>query len=317
MAKLTETQKTQIVELYSTGNYSQDKVAELVGCSVSTVRRTLKSNDIQGVIHKRPLPEDTINKILSLYIDEKKSIKEIANIVHSATTTISKILGDNIRKPGNRLYSANSNYFETIDSEHKAYWLGVFFADGNVTKEHNAIRLNSVDKEWLDLFISDIEYTGTYHTETHKKYKKEIYCLRINDTKLSNDLCSIGCTPAKTLTIKFPSLQKDLVPHFIRGYFDGDGSVGIYVNDKEKNYYTLRSSFCCGSEKFLSTLVNLLPTNYKELKKRKDSSLWTISFSVKDSLSLYNYLYSEATVYLNRKKCKFEDFIKMKQDKYS
>lgn len=45
------------------------------------------------------------------------------------------------------------------------------------------------------------------------------------------DLSKHGCVPNKSLILKFPTtLPNELVNDFIRGYFDGDGSV--YINNK-------------------------------------------------------------------------------------
>lgn len=112
--------------------------------------------------------------------------------------------------------------------------------------------------------------------------------------------------------IIFPKIKESLIRHFIRGYFDGDGTVGIYKNKSDKEYYTLRSGFCSGSERFMYQLADKLPCINKTVQKGKDTNIWSITFSVKDSIRLYNYMYKDATVWLKRKRDKFEQYLKEK-----
>lgn len=119
------------------------------------------------------------------------------------------------------------------------------------------------------------------------------------------DLCNNGCVPKKSLILKFPKLRDDLIHHFIRGYFDGDGTVGIYKYLSKSDSVTLRSGISSGSEAFLNTLLQHLPVKHKVIHKY---DLYTFNLSVKDSIAFYDYLYKDATVYLDRKKLKFEEF---------
>lgn len=316
--KITKEQEEQIINLYTTQNLSYEKTAEMVKCSIYMVRKVLKDAGIKGKrSRKKEFSKEQLDYIFDLYLNQKKSIHDIVAIVHSSTETIRRILGDYIRPTGTpKKYTVNSNYFDNIDTEHKAYWLGVFYADGNITKEGEtkSIRFNSIDNNWLDLFIQDIEFSGLYKEEVHKKYNKVIYCLRINDNKLHDSLNNWGCVPQKTKIIKFPNfLSEELVPHFIRGYFDGDGTVGVYKNSSKSNIYTLRSGFCTGSEEFIIELVKHLPCIYNKVKKCSTADTWSISYSVNDSIRLYNYMYNNATIFLNRKKEKFEQFVQVRR----
>jgi hypothetical protein len=82
-----------------------------------------------------------------------------------------------------------------------------------------------------------------------------------------DDLCYHGCVPNKSLILKFPTINEGLISHFIRGYFDGDGTVGEYQNVKNSNSKTLRSGMCSGSKEFLEELVTHLPIKNKKLYK--------------------------------------------------
>lgn len=205
-------------------------------------------------------------------------------------------------------YTCNDSFFESINTEDKAYWLGVLFADGNTSLNNcgtGVVRLSSKDKDWVENFLKSVSSTNTVHKEIHKKYNKEIWKAMITSHKMFNDLCNLGCVPNKSLVLKFPKIKNELVPHFIRGYFDGDGTVGIYKYLSKSNSVTLRSGIASGSKEFLEELIKYIPIKNKNIKHH---DLYTVSFSVKDSLSFYDYVYKDATIFLERKKLKFEEF---------
>ena len=52
-----------------------------------------------------------------------------------------------------------------------------------------------------------------------------IHTLAIDNATVCADLRQLGVTPRKSLTITFPEMPPDMVRHFIRGCWDGDGSV--------------------------------------------------------------------------------------------
>jgi hypothetical protein len=217
--------------------------------------------------------EEQLEIIKNLYLNEKFSAKNIGKQFNFGENTVLKILkklGITRAQGTNRKYTCNSNFFEKIDTEEKAYWLGALYADGCVRNNKNSysVTLISKDIEWLDKFKEHIEYTGLIYREYHKKFNKECFKLNISDNKLAQDLINCGCTERKSLTIEFPGeniLPKNLINHFIRGYFDGDGTVGVYNNsNKIKTIKTIRSGMCCGSLKFMQKLIKYL--NLKNIK---------------------------------------------------
>jgi len=129
----------------------------------------------------------------------------------------------------------NDTYFENIDTEDKSYWLGFFYADGYVRKRHDSgqfkLKLCKKDKNHIELFKTNIksEHIITdgveFFTKNNKKYKSEYSLLNIYSLKLVDDLIKHGCVQNKTQKIRFPILKNELIQHFIRGYFDGDGCI--------------------------------------------------------------------------------------------
>lgn len=219
------------------------------------------------------------------------------------------ILKHNIMKPK---YTKNENYFSVIDSADKAYWLGALYADGCVRNDKNVF-FTSKDKDWVLDFLKAIEYTGKPLRELHKVYKTECWKANITSKIMFKDLVNNGCVPNKSLILEFPKLNDSLIPHFIRGYFDGDGSVGEYKTSNKSEYKALRSSICSGSKKFLDELVKYLPIKYMNVRKNKNG-VYSISMSVKNSISFANYIYKDANIFLKRKKDIFDNAIQRRSE---
>ena len=132
-------------------------------------------------------------------------------------------------------YTVDSKYFDNIDNEEKAYWLGFLYADGYVRTYHKSgqlkLKLNVKDKEHVELFkkciISNQKIVDNIEKlkKNGKEYTSHSSTLNIYSVELVNDLIKHGCVQNKTQKIRFPEIDENLKYHFIRGYFDGDGCI--------------------------------------------------------------------------------------------
>lgn len=200
---------------------------------------------------------------IDFFIKEYKSGKNtkwLQNNYGISDSTMSYYLGKyNIRKPlgeRNKRYSCNQLFFETIDTKEKAYILGFIYADGCNNEDIGRLDVSiSVDDiEILNLIKKNIEYTGPireckYLTVNGKSRIRVDLC--INSDKLSRDIKNKGCMAKKSLILDFPDenqVPEILVWHFIRGYFDGDGSLMLK---------SPQASLCV-SNKFGKKMIKLL-----------------------------------------------------------
>ena len=130
----------------------------------------------------------------------------------------------------NRKHFINENYFKTIETEKQAYILGFIYSDGCIEEHPSTSALTITQLE------QDVDILKKIKEEMKSDYPLSSVIQKINDKlkfrfyaysiKLCEDLVKLGATPRKSLTLKFPFfLEEKLVPHFIRGYFDGDGCV--------------------------------------------------------------------------------------------
>lgn len=131
-------------------------------------------------------------------------------------------------------YEVDDDFFKVIDTEEKAYILGFFFADGT-TMEFNGKLIGvsftqlEQDVDILEKIKSAMKSSNVFYKETQKTNEKTKYKLSIRSKQLAKRVRELGAGPKKSLTLKFPDenifKSKDLIRHFIRGYFDGDGCI--------------------------------------------------------------------------------------------
>lgn len=207
-----------------------------------------------------------------------------------------------------RKYNFNEHYFDIIDCQEKAYWLGFFAADGynHVDKGCIEFRLHKQDKEILEKFKSCIEANnpiGLY---------KQTYCnLTLYSQHLCNKLSEYGLSQAKTYTLQIPQLDYKLMRHSIRGYYDGDGCFSV-TKRKDRTENSLIYQFnITGMEnplrKMQEHLINNVGVVDNGLKHRKSTIAVTIHYSGKNVCKrILDYLYQDATIYLQRKYNKYK-----------
>jgi len=253
--------------------------------------------------------------VIDYYITDRLSGQKIASTLEINVKTVFAILKRNNIKSRTlsesaMKYTCQDDFFNVINTEKKAYWLGVLFADGNITKKASKsgqIIFSSKDKEWVKLFLSDVGSNNSPNCEYQRVYKKYIWKAQITSAQMYNDLNNLGCTPTKTKTIRIPILEDELIHHFIRGYFDGDGTVGAYKNLKNNDWKILKSGFCSGSQEFIIDLLKILPVKNKTIKESNEC--YITQHSLHDTLNLFKYMYKDYITCLERKRQVFINYL--------
>ena len=218
-----------------------------------------------------------------------------------------------------RKYTFDEHFFDNIDTEEKAYIFGFLYADGynNETRGVVSLSLQEIDKEILDKISLSIKNTKPLQFIDMKKYHEgkshqNQYRLNLCSRHMSKTISKLGCFQNKSYSCQFPSfISPILLHHFIRGYFDGDGCIS-YTYDKRKR--PCGSISFVGAEYFcksLSSHLSLLEINAAvSYDKHYDECIRRVAFGGRNQLiKFYNYIYNNATIYLSRKKIKFDDFI--------
>jgi len=205
----------------------------------------------------------------------------------------------------------NRDFFKEWSAE-MAYILGFFAADGNMIRNKRGahfIEFQITDKTLLyairKVLCLNHKITARNRGENYKKS----YRLQIGSKKIFSDLEILGMTPKKSNTLKFPEVPRRYFGDFVRGYFDGDGYVGIgkYWRKNRKRFeWQFSTSFVSGSSPFLSGLKNSLRTIISGggISQKKDGS-HELVLSKHGSIALFNLMYNNtATELLLKRKHK-------------
>lgn len=247
-------------------------------------------------------------RIVKLYNDGF-SATEISDSYYVHKTTIQIILNKlniKMRSPSERArkYSFNENFFEKIDTEQKAYWLGFIIADGciscNKYSKTLQIALNKIDFLHLKKFLRSVNSNVPIKSGCNNSV---ICCL--TSYKLGNDLSQYGVVPRKAHKTYFPKqIPEYLQRHFIRGVFDGDGCLACNRNLKSW-YFNIT-----GNRKLLLSIQRKLikDLNLSKTKLSKGTTYCLRYGGNRQVNKILNYLYRDSTVYLDRKYNIYKDF---------
>ncbi len=129
------------------------------------------------------------------------------------------------------------------------------------------------------------------------------------------DLIKNGCIPRKSLILEWPTenqVPENLISHFVRGFFDGDGSISYQITGRHKNPQFV--VLFCGTKHFCDNLNQLLQKklNFLNRKLYKHKKMFQLSFNGNEQIkNFYNYLYKDAELFLKRKKEKMAQVFKI------
>ena len=209
-----------------------------------------------------------------------------------------------------RQFNVDDNYFSTENSN-MAYLLGFLASDGTVDKKNNRIKigLSSIDKEFLVKIKEELKYEGdilNYITSNGFSVSE----LTFTSQQIKKDLARYNIVPNKTFNFKFPkNLNKTYWIDFIRGYFDGDGSVSTAGNN------AIRWQICSATKNVLETIVDFFYEEY-HIKKvsileqpRKNNTLYYFQYSTNATKEIFSILYKKNSLKLPRKYLKFKELI--------
>ena len=240
------------------------------------------------------------------FFNNKYTYREIYNCISRVKDlTANKDSGEVLsqRQSNNsRKYNINQDYFKKW-SRNMAYIFGFWCADGCIYNGRCFdITLHKKDKYILKKIAEEFKYEGPIYDYVDKQ------ACRINFSckEMYNDLINLGGEENKSLTLKFPDVPKQYLADFIRGYFDGDGSV-YDVQGKRFN-----TAFCCGSKDFLFTLWDKLKLYVSIKGGSYDEKNYKIVFGKKDSEKIAAFIYKDSPeLYLKRKRDVFLKYIQI------
>lgn len=192
----------------------------------------------------------------------------------------------------------NQDFFDKIDSEEKAYWLGFIYADGNLSKRERKQKSLAIELSQKD--ISHLEKFAKIFNSKVCCYEEKKSCkVTITSKKIWEDIQKYNIFPNKTYIENFvlSKVPEDWQSHFIRGFFDGDGN---FSNNQKM------ISFNSNNIKILQEINSYfnkkIGTSKTKIIERKNININALSFAGKYQVNLVKKeLYKNATIFLERK----------------
>jgi len=212
------------------------------------------------------------------------------------------------RGGGRRKYSCNEDFFETINTEEKSYWLGFLAADGCISNNRSDMSMSQSIKDinTVEKFREALEITNPMRHRFQKLNGKifEKARLSIRSKNLCKDLINKGVVPRKTLILKPPkNIPDSLIHHWIRGYFDGDGSI-FFIKVKNRKYKKVSIVGTLEVMKFIQKKFNGSGYIY-DMRPRARVHRFRVNRQ-EDIKRFGLFIYKDATVFLKRKKLIFQ-----------
>ena len=262
--------KKEVLEnLYVKKGYSQIKIGEILGCSDWKVRKYMREHNI-----------------------ETRSNREQA-----------------------LKYTIDEEYFKNIDSQNKAYILGFFYADGFIqsARKHSSrkigISIQEKDRKLLEDINKELNSSypiRKYNVTSGYKVGAPYVRLMITSPMLAESLIEKGCLEHKTENLFFPTEKQvphEYLPSFLRGYFDGDGSIYYFGS------WTVR---IMGTIPFLTEIINIFDLKEKKLYNRNPDSKTInreLSFKINESLDFLEFINRHKGITLDRKTTKIKEML--------
>ena len=239
---------------------------------------------------KNPWTESQRNLLKKLYPQANSNRDLEKTLGHTRSTIAAEAgkLGLRRLKPY-RIYSADYQFFQKWTPQ-MAYVLGFAFGDGNLSghKYQHLIRYTSKDREILQK-IKDVMHSN-HKIRRETKDRFVIFRLVISSRILEDSLIELGLS-----IIQLPEIPIEVQDSFILVYFDADGCIAVNG----------RISFSSIKENFLKNISIMIEqntqVNFKKPRKHSKRNIYSLQYAKRESFLIANWLYKNATIYLERK----------------
>ena len=322
--------ENKLIRLYKKG-LSLKKLETVFNVSQETLERRLVKRGIHVRSvkesmkyykrHHIKITEKDVKDIIRSYTKKNSRVKDLAikygmtdkgilYVLHKHSAKIRPIGSDN------RTYRVKENIFDNIDTQKKAYFLGLLMSDGYNNEKKGQIEVTQSDKD-VDIIVKLRDFVFVNKDSPIKRYIRESNAytdkisvrnvVNIHSKKLSNYLAKNGCVKNKTNVVKFPEhIPKKLYRHFIRGYIDGDGCIHLSETKKSSIAVSITGTknFVQVIAKYIKRKLNLNSSIVTEHRCKEHIKKISIGGRLV-CLRFLNWIYVGATIYGNRKHAKY------------
>jgi len=267
--------------------------------------------------------DEDIKTIIDLYENNHESSVKIGkrfNVSHKVILKLLKKYGINVdQKKSVKKYTLDEHYFDEIDTQDKAYILGLLYSDGSngLSKGTISLSLQEDDREILEQIritvnsskpLEYIDYSNKNDFGYHYKNQYRLLFFSIHMCRTLND---IGMIPNKSLKLQFPNIPSELYSHFIRGYFDGDGSLvqSIKNDNNHPILVTLTStkSFCNTVSNIIQEVLGVHSCITEASCRNGITNVLSIS-GRNVCKKFLDWIYQDANLYMQRKYKRYLDY---------
>ncbi len=265
------------------------------------------------------LSQDKIQSIIDM-INNGYGLTDIKTTLRIDTSTIRNIAneyGTTIERQYPPRTESNKDfkddYFSVINTEAKAYYLGLIYTDGYVRVHNNryftAISLQYGDKYIIEKFKEELccgnniyisEKVTNYSNGKPSKIARFESC---NSKKMFDDLGKFNIIPNKSYDSKtftnVEAIPKELYKHFIRGLIDGDGTIWHSGREYGIQIVDASEQFCVDFNELLqNSLKQELHYDIRQLHEH----VWMVRYRRKEEVKdIIRFLYDDSSIMLKRK----------------
>jgi intein-encoded DNA endonuclease-like protein len=311
--KIDIAEYAHIGEMYENSTSTTD-ISNEYGVHPATIRYILSQLNIEIRTGGSTNTYDDVIQWKQKY-ENGKLLKDIAEEYGVTPTTVRKHLESIGVDVDRHIYHFNENFFDIIDSQEKAYILGMLWADGCNNSSKNCVHLSLQEqdvellKQINNLTNNDRPLRKSCLSKSHNNYQDQ-YCLTWGSKYFCDVLNDLGMVPRKTLVLEYPkSINEDLHRHFCRGYLDGDGCITL------KNNGQFAAISMTGTHMFLNKVKEIISKQlgvevsvYRDERSR--DPICVLHCGRKDDVKkILDWVYGDANIFLQRKYDKYQQFI--------
>ena len=267
---------------------------------------------------RKIITEELKQEIIKYYLSQPMTMKQVEDKYELSHPTITKILKDVPKYTKAKLNNPNmkEHFFKEINNEASAYFLGLLISDGNVFKDGTgrqasiSITLDLKDEYMLEKFKEVLQANTSIGYDGRGCGQ-----IAVRSNIMAEDLAKYGVVPRKSYSTYLPQISKEMMPHLIRGIFDGDGNIMAKPNPNNDGHDRfLHSISFCGTHQLMEDISNCILENLgikATVYDYKDRNLSELKIQSIHNIAKFGYwIYINATIFLNRKKDIFNDFLK-------
>ena len=201
-------------------------------------------------------------------------------------------------------YNLDIDVFSNIHNERTMYLLGLVYSDGHIGPKQKILRFVTIDKEQMENFKTCLGTNKNHLTVPAEGNFKKQYRLNIAYRPMIKDLLKyVPELSRDTIKIDKKIINSPKFNHFLRGFFDGDGSVGKAT----------KNIVFTGKESLMESLERIIESKYMVKASglnrvvgdyiKENSDIYHLSYSkINTCKKLYKIMYKDAKYFLSRKK---------------